>query len=87
MKRTALNRYYATTYSVWKDEAVTVYQQVNDALKHVSDAQIIDHEILENQVRKVTYDNGVTIYLNYSDTAQTADGVEIPAGSYRMEGI
>lgn len=87
MKRTALNRYYATTYSVWKDEAVTVYQQVNEALKHVSDAQIIDHEILENQVRKVTYDNGVTIYLNYSDTAQTADGVEIPAGSYRMEGI
>ena len=86
MKKTALNRYYATTYEVWKGEAVEIYEQVNEALKHVSGAQMIGHEILEEGVRKVSYDNGVTIYLNYNDEVKTADGVEILPGSYRMEG-
>lgn len=87
MKRTALNRYYATTYDVWKQEAVEVYEQVNEALKHVSNAQMIGHEIYDNDVRKITYSNGTTIYINYGAGNQTVDGMEIKAGSYRMEGI
>ena len=87
MKETGLNSYYATTYNVWKDEAVTIYNQVNDALKHVSGAAIVNHEILDTDVRKVTYDNGVSIYINYNKEAVQADGMEIPALSYRMEGI
>lgn len=86
MKKTALNRYYATTYEVWKDEAVEVYDKVNEALQHVTGAQMVDHVILEEGVRKVSYDNGVTIYLNYSDEVKTVGAVEISAKSYRMEG-
>lgn len=87
MKDTGLNRYYATTFDVWKGEAVEIYNRVNDALKHVSGAMIINHEILEGGVRKVTYDNGVIIYINYGSGTQRVDGMEIPAMSYRMEGI
>ena len=86
MKGTALNRYYATTYDVWKQEAFEIYGQVNEALKYVSDAKMIRHEILENDVRVITYDNGVVIYINYSEKAQKVDGMEIPAESYRLEG-
>lgn len=87
MKNTGMNRYYATTYEVWKEEAVAVYGQINDALKYVSGSVIVRHEILDDGVRKVTYDNGVTVYINYSDKAQTVDGLEIPAMWYRLEGI
>jgi len=87
MKDTGLNRYYATTFDVWKSEAVAVYNKVNEALKYVSGAQMMNHEILEGGIRKVTYDNGVIIYVNYGDEARTADGMEIPAMSYRMEGM
>lgn len=87
MKDTGLNRYYATTFDVWKGEAIEIYGQVNDALKIVSGAIMTGHEILENGVRKITYDNGVILYINYDDEAQKADGVEIPAMSYRMEGM
>ncbi|MDF2845566.1 MAG: hypothetical protein K0R00_3992 [Herbinix sp.] len=87
MKNTGLSRYYATTYDVWKKEAIDIYQQVNGALKHVTGARIVNHEILDNDVRKVTYDNGIVIYVNYSDEAQMADGYEIPQVSYRMEGM
>ena len=86
MKNTGLNRYYATTYDVWKQEAIDVYNQVNEALKEVSGAQIVDHEIVEEDVRKVTYSNGVTIYINYGTDSVKVDGVEVLAGSYRLEG-
>ncbi len=87
MKDTGLNQYYATTYETWKGEAMEVYNQVNEALKYVSGAAIVDHEILDNGVRKVTYDNGVIIYVNYSTQVQQADGESVPAMSYRLEGI
>lgn len=87
MKNTGLNRYYATTYRVWREEAIHIYNQVNEALKHVTGAMIINHEILENGVRKVTYNNGVAIYVNYDDEVQISEGHEIPAESYRLEGI
>lgn len=87
MKNTGLNRYYATTFATWKGEAVEIYNRVNEALKYVSGAMIVNHEILEGGVRKVTYDNGVIIYINHGSGAQKVDGMEIPAMSYRMEGI
>lgn len=86
MKETAINRFYTTTFANWKDQAVEVYNQVNDALSNVSGAAMVNHEILSDAVRKVTYDNGVIIYLNYSDKEQKADGITIPAMSYRLEG-
>jgi hypothetical protein len=86
MKMTALNRYYSTTFANWEDDAVEAYNTVNEALKQVSGAAIVEHEILSSSVRRITYDNGVVIYVNYSDKAETADGLEIPAMGYRLEG-
>lgn len=87
MKNTGLNRYYATTFDVWKEEAVDIYNQVNGALKYVTGAMIVNHEILDNSVRKITYNNGVVIYINYNDNVQMTEGYEIPAKGYRLEGI
>ena len=86
MKETGLSRYYATTFTTWKDDAVKVYDQVNEPLKNVTGAIMVGHEILDNGVRKVTYDNGVTIYVNYSEEDLAADGKTVPALSYRLEG-
>ena len=47
---------------------------------------MVGHEIMDD-VRKVTYDNGVIIYINYGEEAAQVDGMEVPALSYRMEGI
>lgn len=87
MKYSGLNRYYATTYANWKDDAVTIYSEVNEALQHVSGQMITGHEILENGVRKVTYSNGVAYYINTSGEEKEADGIVIPARSYEMEGM
>ncbi len=86
MKDTGMNQFYATTYDTWKGEAIEIYNRVNEALKHVSGAEIVGHEI-EGDVRKITYSNGVTIYINYSDETESMDGKSLPAMSYEMEGI
>ena len=85
MKDTGMNRFYATTFVTWKTEATDIYNRVNEALRYVSGAQIVGHEI-SGDMRCVTYSNGVKIYINYGDEPQTMNGVTVPAMSYGMEG-
>ena len=87
MKSTGLNRFYATTYENWKEDALSIYTEVNEALKYVNGASMTDHQILDNGVRAVTYSNGVTIYVNTGSTDQKVDGVSVAARSYAIGGI
>lgn len=86
MKDTALNHYFSTSFDVWEKEAEKVYGEVNAVLKNVSGSTIVSHEILPSGLRKVTYDNGVVIYVNYTDEAITEGGVTVGAYGYEMEG-
>ncbi|MBO5054919.1 MAG: hypothetical protein J6C64_00990 [Lachnospiraceae bacterium] len=87
IKNTGLNRFYATTYSNWKDDAVSIYTEVNNALKYVNGAAIINHEILNDGIRAVTYSNGVIIYINETNADKTVDGISVPARSYGIGGV
>lgn len=85
MKYSGLNSNYATTFSVWADKAAQVYSEVNGALSQVTGATVESHEILENGLRKVSYSNGVTVYVNYSAAELTADGIRVPAMGYAVK--
>lgn len=87
IKDTGLNRFYSTTYSSWRDDAIAIYTEVNNALKYVQNAAVTDHRILDKDLRAVTYDNGVTIYINTGSEDRTAEGVTVPARSYQLGGI
>ena len=82
MKSTGLNRYFNTTFDIWKAEAALIYSEVNDALKYVSGALMTGHDILSDDVRAVSYSNGVTIYINYGSESETVYGNEILPMSY-----
>lgn len=86
MKYTGLSDNYATTFSTWKDSAVDVYHMVNEALAPVSGALMVGHEVLLEDVVKVSYDNGISILINYGYTDEAIDGVTIPAKSYVQRG-
>ena len=87
MKYTGLNRFYSTTFSDWEDKAVDMYHQINEALKYVSNAYMIEHERVQENLVKVAYSNGVVIYINYADTYEMIDGITIPAKNYVLGGI
>lgn len=86
MKYTGLNKYYATTFDAWADEAVENYTFVNEALRHVSSAAMVEHVSLTETLKRVTYSNGVIIYINYGAEAAQADGLTVEPMNYLVMG-
>lgn len=82
MKYTGLNKFYATTFTAWADEAVASYQYVNGALSPVRNAQMVEHASITDTLKRATYSNGVTIYINYGSADAQADGLTVPAMDY-----
>lgn len=75
---------YSSEYSIYKDEIIRytrALKEVNDAVK---DAYIIGHEKLDSGMTIVTYDNGINIYVNYSNETQPIDGYTVEAMSYKV---
>ena len=85
MKETGLNRFYSTTYSTMKNEAIEIYNKLNEVLKNVSGEVIVNHEI-NGDCRMVEYSNGVKIYVNYGLFDGEINGVKLASKSYKWEG-
>ena len=83
---TPLADYFSLNYGDWKDLLLQLYQEVNGALKAVEGSCIIDHKAIDNGIAETIYENGVHIYVNYTEADYTTDtGVVIPKGSYTLE--
>lgn len=87
LKYTGLNRFYSTAFDTWNVDASQIYNQVNGVLKHVSNATMDGYEVLESGVKKVTYSNGVVIYINQSKNVCEVEGMTLEAKSYKVEGV
>jgi len=61
-----LNSYYSVDYNTWLPDILRIYHELNDVLKPVKSKLIIDHEYLETNVVKVTYEGGTAFILNYN---------------------
>lgn len=75
---------YSSEYSVYRDTIIAYTSELQALNAKVAGAHIVGHEIMDNGVTKVTYDNGVMVYVNYSSTAQTVDGTTVEAMSYKV---
>lgn len=77
---------YSSKYSIYKDSIIEYTRElkkVNDAVK---DGFITGHKRLDSGLTIVSYDNGVKVYVNYSDQTQNIDGLTIEAMSYKVGG-
>ena len=67
------------------DEVVSVYETFNEQLCDVWNAYIVGHEEVATDVYKVTYDNGKSVYVNYTDKEyQTRSGDIVDASSHLL---
>ena len=82
IKYSAMNTLYSTQYQTWLGDAVEIYQKTNDALKNVVNSTVIDHAILAEGIKKVTYDNGQAIAGKaiIEDTKAWKDGRQVFSG-------
>ena len=74
--------YFSTQYKDYLNAAASLYSQYNAFYRQVRQAQPVRHEILSGTLRRIDYDNGVTLYLNYGKTDAVADGLTVPALGY-----
>lgn len=73
---------YSTAYSTYKNMIVDYDKQFREFSLLVEGANILSHERTDSGITKVTYSNGVTVYINYTESAQTVDGITVDAMSY-----
>lgn len=76
---------YSSEYSSYQNTIISYDAELKSVNKKLEGAVITGHEIRENEVRVVTYSNGIKIYLNYGSTMQTVDGVSVAAMSYEVK--
>ena len=76
---------YSSQYSVYRNQIIDYYRELKSVNEAVKGSFITDHKMLENNVTVVSYENGVTIYINYGETDEKADGVTVPALSYCLQ--
>lgn len=79
--------FYASQFDVWKDTIIEEYQWINQALSHVQGAEIISRSVPNQGIALVTYDNGVSILINYTATPYMYEGLTIEPLNYLVRGV
>ena len=54
----------------------------DDFFKKIGNAKITKHKIISGDLRKTEYDNGIVVYVNYSDKPVEYDNSKIPSKSF-----
>lgn len=83
---TNFNELYSSNYSMWSEQAASVFKNYNSVYSKLYDQKIADYTKLNEYVTKTTYENGKSVYVNYSDTDQTVDSITIEAKSFSVKG-
>lgn len=86
VKDTPYNNLNALYYKDWFSEAVALYKEADSVLSKVHDQLIVSHHKLTDQVFQTTFENGISVVVNYNKTAVEVNGIRIDAQSYRLGG-
>lgn len=73
---------YSADYRDWISYMGMQYGQLNEVLGCVQTSVVTGHAVLSQEVRRVSYENGSIIYINYGKTDADADNIRIPARGY-----
>lgn len=79
---TAQEHYFSTSFRDWQPQMEEAYRIISQGLGAVWGHSIVSHTCIQNGLIRVGYDNGVFLYLNYTDKMLTADGVNVEPGGF-----
>lgn len=83
----ALYPYFNTTlYSSVKDDMLSTYGDLADYYESIKGAKITSNAIISSGVHSTTFDNGVTVYVNYNNNAAQTPAGEVAALDYIITG-
>lgn len=76
---------YSSEYTTYRNTIIDYTEQLKKLWEVTENAYMVSHEITGTGVTKVTYSNGVKIYVNYSSTEVNIDGLAVSPMSYVVE--
>lgn len=78
---------YSLGYESWFDDAVAMYKEYNELLASTAGQYLVKHENVAENVNRITYEDGTTVYINYNSYDYTApDGTVVKAESFAKGG-
>ena len=80
------NDLYSTEYSAYRETIAGYDREFRALAEKTAGAVITGHEKLSDGVRRVTYSNGTVVYVNYTATEESVDGILLPPYSFRTGG-
>jgi len=82
LKYTDYNSLFSSYYKEWLNIAADTYKEFNERLGELWYEEIVEHEQLQNDVYKVTYETGMKVYINYNQVDVFTEGYKIKALEY-----
>ncbi len=86
LRDTGYESLFSSTFDDWEGVVVDTYKEFKENLSCVYGQQMVEHTVLQDDLVRVKYANGVAVYINYGDAEVTADKVAVPAKSYVVVG-
>ena len=75
---------YSSQYDAYSEAIVTYDEALRSFAERTKGATIEAHDLLPEGLTRVTYSNGVRVYLNYTDVERSADGVSVAPMDYQV---
>nr|WP_280518690.1 DUF5696 domain-containing protein [Lederbergia wuyishanensis] len=84
LAKTPSKNVYTSEFKVWKDDIIKQYKQIQETLGQVESATIESRKVPESGIVEVTYSNGKTLIVNYTNSTYKQDGVEVSAKGFSV---
>ncbi len=81
---TRYDHLYGTQYSLWADQAAALYKRYQPLLDKIYDQVIVAHTELAFDVMQTTFENGISVIVNYSDTDFVLGDEVVVAGGFTV---
>lgn len=84
VKNTKYASLYALHYRDWLQEAKEIYKELDELLREVQGQSISDWQVLAENVHQTTFENGLSVIVNYNLEPVTVNGMVIPGQDYAV---
>ena len=84
LQNTELKQIYSSSYNTWKNKITFDYDFIYEALDSIVNAKVVSRNYEDIGVYKISYSNGVVIYVNYTNDQITYPGFVIEPLSYKV---
>ena len=74
--------FHGCDYRSSLDTAIGYFGEYKELAAAISGHRITEHQRVSDKLMKTVWDNGITVYVNYSSEEQSADGVKTAAKSF-----